>query len=215
MFDVVFRSWPLLLAATGETVLLSVASGLLATLLGILLALGQLFAARALRYLVEVWLYVMRGVPLLVLLFAMYYALPYTGIDLSPRVGGILVLSTYFSAFMAEIFRSAVLAVPKGQWDAARGIGFHGWRLMREVIVPQALRLASASYVNTMIMLVKGTSLVSIIGLWELTLAGRQIVERTLASFQVFGAVALIYFVLCYGLSLAGRYLEKRFSYVH
>lgn len=215
MLDVVTRNWPLLLAATGETVLLSIASGLLATFVGIVLALAQIFAPRPVRYLVEAFLYVMRGVPLLVLLFAMYYALPYARIDLSPRIGGILVLSCYFSAFMAEIFRSAILAVPKGQWDAARAIGLHGRRLMGDVIVPQALRLAAPSYVNTMIMLVKGTSLVSIIGLWELTMAGRQIVERTLASFQVFGAVALIYFILCYGLALAGRYLEKRFSYVH
>lgn len=215
MLDVVIRSWPLLLAATGETVLLSLASGILSTLLGVALALAQLFAPRVVRAFVEVFLYVMRGVPLLVLLFAMYYALPYTGVDLSPRVGGILVLASYFSAFMAEIFRSAILAVPKGQWDAARAVGFYGRPLLSEVVVPQALRLAAPSYVNTMIMLVKGTSLVSIIGLWELTMAGRQIVERTLASFQVFGAVALIYFVLCYGLSLAGRALEKRFSYVH
>ena len=213
--DVVIRSWPLLLAATGETLLLAVASGVLATLFGIVLALAQIFALRPVRYLVELFLYVMRGVPLLVLLFAMYYALPYTGIDLSPRIGGILVLAAYFSAFMAEIFRSAILAVPKGQWDAARAVGFHGRRLMTDIVVPQALRLAAPSYVNTMIMLVKGTSLVSIIGLWELTMAGRQIVERTLASFQVFGTIALIYFVLCYGLALAGRYLAKRFSYVH
>lgn len=215
MFDVLIRSWPLLLRGVGETLLLTVASGILATILGLVFALLQVFAGWLPRFLVETFLYVMRGVPLLVLLFAMYYALPYTGIDLSPRVGGIVVLSTYFSAFMAEIFRGAILAVPKGQWDAARALGMYGRRLLVDVVGPQAVRLAGPSYVNTMIMLVKGTSLVSIIGLWDVTLAGRQIVERTLAAFQIFGAVALIYFVICYSLALCGRYLEKRYSYVH
>ncbi|HMO29890.1 amino acid ABC transporter permease [Enterovirga sp.] len=214
MLDVAIRSWPLLLAGAGETLLLTCASGILATLLGALLALGQLFAPRPARFLIEVLLYAIRGVPLLVLLFAMYYALPYAGIDLSPRVGGILVLGIYFATFMTEIFRGAVQAVPKGQWDAARAVGMHGRLLMTLVIGPQAVRLALPPYVNTMIMLVKGTSLVSAIGLAELTLAGKQIVERTLAAFQIFGAVALIYFVICYGLALAGRAIERRFGHV-
>jgi polar amino acid transport system permease protein len=214
MFDVAIRSWPLLLAGVGETLLLTVASGILATLFGALLALGQLFAPRPARFLIEVVLYAVRGVPLLVLLFAMYYALPYAGIDLSPRIGGILVLGIYFATFMTEIFRGAVQSVPKGQWDAARAVGMHGRRLMSLVIVPQAIRLAVPPYVNTMIMLVKGTSLVSAIGLWELTLAGKQIVERTLAAFQIFGAIALLYFVICYGLALAGRWIERRFDHV-
>lgn len=215
MFDVLNRSWPLLLAGAGETLLLAAGGAVLATILGVVLALMQLFSTLLVRILVEAFLYVMRGVPLLVLLFAMYYALPYAGMDLSPRVGGILVLGAYFSAFMSEIFRAAILAVPRAQWDAARAVGMHGRLLMTLVIAPQALRLAAPSYVNTLIMLVKATSLVSIIGLWELTLAGRQIVERTLAAFQIFGAVALVYFVICYSLARCGRFLEKRFSYVH
>jgi polar amino acid transport system permease protein len=83
------------------------------------------------------------------------------------------------------------------------------------VIIPQALRVAGPPYINTCIMLVKGTSLVSIIGIWELTLAGRQIVERTLAAFQIFGGVAAIYFVICFTLSSYGRYLERRLGYAH
>jgi polar amino acid transport system permease protein len=86
----------------------------------------------------------------------------------------------------------------------------HGTWLMRIVVVPQALRLAGPPFVNTCIMLVKSTSLVSVIGLWELTLAGREVVERTLAPFQVFGGIAAIYFVMCYGLALCGRMLERR-----
>jgi polar amino acid transport system permease protein len=155
----------------------------------------------------------MRGVPLLVLLFAMYYMLPYAGIDVNPTLGGMVVIALYFSAFMSEVFRGAVLSVAKGQWDAARALGMHGRRLMLLVIAPQALRLAGPPFINTCIMLVKGTSLVSIVGLLEVTMAGRQIVERTLAPFQIFAGVAAIYFVICYSLSVYGRYLERRASY--
>jgi len=142
--------------------------------------------------------------------FAAYYLLPYVGIDVDPTTGGALVVSLYFGAFMSEVFRAALASVPRGQWDAGRALGMHGRWLMGIVIVPQALRLAGPPFINTCIMLVKGTSLVSVIGLAELTLTGREVVERTLAPFQVFGGVALIYFVICYSLSLCGKALETR-----
>jgi His/Glu/Gln/Arg/opine family amino acid ABC transporter permease subunit len=213
--NVITSNWQLLLAGAGQTLLLTVASALLATALGAVLALGKVFGNRALSAVIEIYLYIMRGVPLLVLLFAMYYVLPYAGLTLSPASGGILVLAAYFAAFMTEIFRGALLAVPRGQWDAARALGMYGRVMLGTVIVPQALRLVGPPYVNTLIMLVKGTSLVSVIGLWELTMAGRQIVERTLAAFEIFGAVAATYFVICYVLSLCGRYLESRTRYAH
>lgn len=209
------NNWPLLLAGAGRTLALTAASAVLATALGILFALLQLFGGVVSRLLVEIYLYLIRGIPLLVLLFAMYYVLPYVGLNLTPASGGTLVLAAYFSAFMAEIFRGAMLAVPRGQWDAARALGMHGRLLLTIVVMPQAIRLVGPPYVNTLIMLVKGTSLVSVIGLWELTLAGRQIVERTLAAFQIFGGVAAIYFVICYTLSVIGRVLERRTRYVH
>lgn len=215
MFDVLQANAHLLLSGARMTLILSAGSAVLATLFGIILALVQLFADPLSRIAVEIFLYIMRGVPLLVLLFAMYYMLPYAGIDLDPLAGGILVLALYFSAFMSEVFRGAILGVPKGQWDAAKALGMYGPRTLITVVIPQAARLAGPPYINTCIMLVKGTSLVSIIGLWEVTLAGRQIVERTLAAFQIFGGVAFIYFVICFALSCYGRYLERRMSYAH
>ncbi len=91
----------------------------------------------------------------------------------------------------------------------------HGARLLTIVVVPQALRLMGPPFLNTCVMLVKGTSIVSVIGLWELTLAGRQVVERTLAPFQIFGGVALIYFVICYSLSLCSQAMERQLPHVH
>jgi polar amino acid transport system permease protein len=215
VFDVLIANFDLLVQGTWMTLFLSAASAVLATALGVLLALIQLFTGPLIRALAEVFLYIMRGVPLLVLLFAIYYVLPYVGIDLPPIAGGILILGLYFSAFMTEVFRGAILAVPRGQWDAARGLGMYGHRTLLIAIVPQAIRIAGPPYINTCIMLVKGTSLVSIIGIWELTLAGRQVVERTLAAFQIFGGVALIYFVICFALSCYGRHLERETGYAH
>ncbi len=213
--DALLPSLPLLAKGVVTTLYLSVASTALATLLGIVFATIQLFAWRPLKWIVEAYLYIVRGVPLLVLLFAMYYALPYAGFQVEPVVGGIVVIGAYFGAFMTEVFRGAVLAVPKGQWEAGRAIGMRTPRILLDVVLVQALKVAGAPYINTMIMVVKGTSLVAVIGLADVTFVGRQIVERTLAPFEVFGAVALVYFVICYALSRVGRHVEKKASYVH
>jgi His/Glu/Gln/Arg/opine family amino acid ABC transporter permease subunit len=208
-------SWPLLIKGIGMTVFLAAVATVLATALGLVLAGIQLFAWRPLRWLVELYLYVIRGVPLLVMLFAMYYALPYAGIQIDPITGGIAVIGTYFGAFMTEVFRGAVLSVPKGQWEAGRAIGMRTPGILRDVVIAQALRVAGPPYINTLIMVVKATSLVSVIGLADITFVGRQIVERTLEPFIVFGFVALVYFVICYALSRLGRRIEARMSYVH
>ena len=208
-------SWPLLIKGIGMTLFLAAGATVLATALGLVLAGIQLFAWRPLRWLVELYLYVIRGVPLLVMLFAMYYALPYAGIQIDPVTGGIAVIGTYFGAFMTEVFRGAVLSVPKGQWEAGRAIGMRTPLILRDVVLAQALRVAGPPYINTLIMVVKATSLVSVIGLAEITFVGRQIVERTLEPFIVFGFVALVYFVICYALSRFGRRIEARTSYVH
>lgn len=213
--DVVLASLPLLARGTVMTLYLSAAAIMIATVLGLSLALLQLFGGTALRLLVESYLYLVRGVPLLVLLFAMYYALPYAGVRIEPVTGGILVIAAYFAAFMTEVFRGAVLSVPKGQWEAGRAIGLTTPRVLIDIVMQQALRVAGPPFINTCIMVVKGTSLVAIIGLSDVTYIGRQIVERTLAPFEIFGAVALVYFVICFVLSRIGQQLEKRLNYVN
>jgi His/Glu/Gln/Arg/opine family amino acid ABC transporter permease subunit len=213
--DLLFNSLPLLARGTATTLYLSAAAIVLATVLGVTFALLQLYGGFILRALVEVYLYVVRGVPLLVLLFAMYYALPYANVQISPVTGGILVIGIYFGAFMTEVFRGAVLSVPKGQWEAARTVGLTTPRILVDVVLAQAARVAGPPFINTCIMVVKGTSLVAIIGLADVTYVGKQIVERTLAPFEIFGAVAVIYFVICFALSRLGRYLERRVNYVN
>jgi polar amino acid transport system permease protein len=213
--DLLFNSLPLLARGTATTLYLSAAAIVLATVLGMVFALLQLYGGFILRALVEVYLYVVRGVPLLVLLFAMYYALPYANVKIEPVTGGILVIGIYFGAFMTEVFRGAVLSVPKGQWEAARTVGLTTPRILVDVVLAQAARVAGPPFINTCIMVVKGTSLVAIIGLADVTYVGKQIVERTLAPFEIFGAVAVIYFAICFALSRLGRYLERRVNYVN
>ncbi len=213
--DLLANSLPLLARGTATTLYLSAAAVVLATGLGVVLAVLQLYGGLLLRLLVEAYLYVIRGVPLLVLLFAMYYALPYANVQVEPVTGGILVIGLYFAAFMTEVFRGAVLSVPRGQWEAGRTLGLTTPRILLHVVLVQAVRVAGPPFINTCIMVVKGTSLVAIIGLADVTYVGKQIVERTLAPFEIFGAVALVYFTLCYGLSRLGRHYEKKLNYVH
>ena len=192
------------------TLLMAAAAVVPATLVGILLALVQVFGNRFARSAIVGYLFVIRGIPLLVLLTFVYYLLPLTGIDLPPFWGVVLVMAFYYAAFMSEVFRAGILSLPRAQWDAARSLGMTRQLMLRIVIFPQALRLASPPFVSLCANLVKATSLVSIVGLWELTMASREIVERTLAPFQIFLGAAAIYFCICYTLALYGKYLERR-----
>ncbi|HXA25826.1 MAG TPA: amino acid ABC transporter permease [Acetobacteraceae bacterium] len=199
-----------LLRGAGMTVLMAGVAVLPATLCGIVIALAQVFGNRFARGAVVAYLFVIRGIPLLVLLTFVYYLLPLTGIDLPPFWGVVLVLAFYYAAFMSEVFRAGILSLPRAQWDAARSLGMTRQLMMRIVIFPQALRLAAPPFVSLCVSLVKATSLVSIVGLWELTMASREIVERTLAPFQIFIGAACVYFCICYTLALYGKYLERR-----
>jgi polar amino acid transport system permease protein len=214
-FAPLIHSYWYLFRGAGMTLLMASSSVVPATLLGILLALGRLFGRPATRAVINVYIFIIRGIPLLVLLTFTYYLLPLTGIDLPPFWGVVLVLGCYYAAFMSEVFRAGIESLPQAQWDAARSLGMSRHMMMRIVIVPQAMRLAAPPYVNLCINLIKATSLVSIIGLWELTMASREVVERTLAPFQIFLAAAAMYFVLCYALALYGRYLERRILVGH
>jgi His/Glu/Gln/Arg/opine family amino acid ABC transporter permease subunit len=204
-----------LLRGAGMTLLMAGAAVVPATICGVALAVVQVFGPRAVRFAVVVFLFVMRGIPLLVLLTFTYYLLPLTGIDLPAFWGVVMVLSLYYAAFMSEVFRAGILSLPQAQWDAARSLGMRRRLMLQIVVFPQALRLAAPPFVNLCISLIKATSLVSIVGLWELTMASREIVERTLAPFQIFLGAAALYFCMCYALALYGRHLERRVLHGH
>jgi polar amino acid transport system permease protein len=209
-FEPLFHSYRYLLTAAGMTLALTAFAVIPATVLGLALATARLFSPRFGGSVVTVFLFLMRGIPLLVLITCIYYLLPLTGIDLPPVLAVTLVLALYYAAFMSEVFRAGIDSLPRAQWDAARGLGMGRALMLRVVVFPQALRLAGPPYVNLCVNLVKATSLASVVGIRELTLASREIVERTLAPFQIFIAAAVIYFCICSSLAWLGRRLEKR-----
>jgi His/Glu/Gln/Arg/opine family amino acid ABC transporter permease subunit len=204
-----------LLRGAEMTVLMAATSLVPATLFGMLLALAQVFGGRPVRISVQVYLFLMRGIPLLVLLTFAYYLLPLTGIDLPPFWTVVLVIAFYYAAFMSQVFRAGIQSLPQAQWDAAKSLGMTRHQLLQIVIFPQAMRVAAPPAISLCVSLVKSTSLVSIVGLWELTMASREVVERTLAPFQIFLGAAAIYFCICFTLTCYGQYLERRILLGH
>jgi polar amino acid transport system permease protein len=214
MPTVLIGSLPYLLQAAVNTVWMSLISVTLGTILGVAAGILSVLAPRVVRGLITAYVFVFRGVPVLVLMFLAYFALPAFGlrINVFVAVGGALVL--YTGAFVAEITRGAILAIPRGQVDAAKSLGMRWGLIMRQIILPQALRMSVPPLLNNSVIMVKATSYASIVGVWELTYAAREVVERSLAAFQVFLGVMAIYFVICYPLSVLARRLEKRFAFV-
>jgi polar amino acid transport system permease protein len=153
-----------------------------------------------------------QGTPLLLQLFLVFFGLPLIGIDVPPIVAAGIALTFYASAFLAEIWRGCVDAVPRGQWDAGGALGLNFIMQMWDVILPQALRIAVPPTVGFLTQLVKATALASIVGITELTKSGQNVANSTFQPLVAYGIVALIYFAMCYPLTLCARMLERKLS---
>jgi len=153
-----------------------------------------------------------QGTPLLLQLFLVFFGLPLMGIDVSPLLAAGVALTLYASAYLAEIWRGCVDAIPKGQWDASASLGMNFLAQMRFVILPQALRIALPPTVGFLVQLIKSTALASIIGFSELIRASQILANATFQPFQIYGAVAIIYFAICYPLTIGSRVLERKLS---
>ena len=187
--------WTLLLAAIGF------AGGIA---FGIVVALMRVSDSPFLRIPALCWIGLFQGTPLLMQLFVAYFGLPLLGLDL-PAWGAVTIaLTAHASAFLGEIWRGAIQAVPRGQTEAANALGLHGASTMYDVILPQAFKLSLPATVGFLVQLLKGTSLAAIVG----SIVSNQIYRPLL----VFGVVGAIYFIMCWPLSLWGRNLERRMS---
>jgi len=205
---------PYLVRGALATLYITALSTLLSMALGLLLAVARMSRRPWLRVPAIAYIDFMRGVPLLVLLLFIYFALPPTiGIDLSPFAAGIIGLGTCGAAYTAEIFRGGIMSVPHGQIEAAQSLGMGYWKTMRIVVLPQALRVSVPALTNEWITLLKDSSLVSVIGMEELVRRGQFVISRTFDAFTPLLLVALIYLVLTYGSSFILNRLEKRLSY--
>ena len=179
---------------------------------GLLIALARISRARVLRLPAQAFIRVFQGTPLLMQLFLAFFGLTILGVDIDPLFAAALALTLHASAYLGEIWRGCIEAVPSGQTEAswALGLGYYDW--MTNIILPQAARIAVAPTVGFLVQLIKGTSLTSIIGFVEITRAGQIINNATFDPFTVFGLVAAIYFVLCWPLSLLARRMERHFA---
>lgn len=203
-----------LLQAAQWTVLLSLLAFVGGGVFGLAVALCRISRYPLLRWLTTAYIQVVQGTPLLVLLFLAYFGLSIMGFQLAPLAAAGISLTIYSAAFLGEIWRGCIQAVPRTQWEAAECLGLNRFEQLLRVILPQAVRIAVPPTVGFMVQIVKNTSLASVIGFVELSRAGNLVNNSTFQPFIVFTTVALFYFCLCYPLSVASRRLERRLNAV-
>lgn len=177
---------------------------------GLILALARTSRSIVLRTVSMSFIRVFQGTPLLMQLFLVYFGLAVLGLPIDPLLAAAMALTLHASAFLGEIWRGSIQSVPQGQSEAATALALSYRDRMRHVVLPQALRVATAPTVGFLVQLIKGTSLASIIGFTELTRAGQIVNNATFQPFLVFGTVAVLYFILCWPLSLMARRIEAR-----
>jgi len=208
--SLVFDSFPLLFQGLLMTLLLSVASMIGSTMVGLIAATLRTsripFGSQIARVYVEIF----RGSPLLITLLIVYYGVAYAGYAMNVLVAAIIGISVYHGAYIAEIIRGGIEAVPHGQWEASRILGLSNAQTFTSVILPQTRKLVLPPLVGQYIALIKDTSLAFIIGLAELTRQGQSIVDRVGQPVLIYFLVAVIYFIICYPLSLWVQSLDRR-----
>ena len=203
---------PILLSGAVVTVQVTIASFLLSSLIGLAFALMMVSKVRAIALFGITVVNIIRGLPIIVQLFYIYFVLPEFGVQLSALQAGIIGLGIAYSAYQAENFRAGIQAIQQGQIEAAESIGMRGPMIMRRVILPQAFRIALPPYGNTLVMMLKDSSLVSTITVAEMTRAGQLIASSTFENMTVYTLVALLYLALSLPLSYALRRLEARIA---
>jgi len=205
----IFRN---LLLAARWTVGLSLIAFVGGGIVGLLLLVARLSKLRGMNTLVGGYVQLFQGTPLLMQLFLAYFGLALFGIKTSAWVAASVALTLYTSAFLTEIWRGCVAAIPKGQWEAGQSLALSFRELLQHVVLPQAIKIAIPPTVGFLVQVVKGTALASVIGFIELTKAGTMITNATFKPFVVYSCVALLYFALCFPISLYAKTLEKKIN---
>ncbi len=206
----VFDNRDLLRTALKNTLWIALVSMLFATVLGLLLALMRTSRVKPLAWMASLYINVIRGIPLLVLIFYVYFGVSlWLDINFTNFQAGVISLSLFHTAFMAEIFRSGLQAVPKGQREAALSLGMTAPRAFTTVTLPQAIRVAVPTAGNDFVGMVKDTSLVGVIGIFELYRTGQKLVSDTFLPFEVWTGVAALYIAIVFAIDLAVRLGER------
>ena len=203
---------PILLKGCLVTIEITLAALVLSTVLGFVLALMRLSPSAFLRWPAVTFITIIRGIPIIVQLFYMYFVLPDLGIQLSAFQAGFIGLGIAYSSYQAENFRAGIQAVDHGQIEAAQSLGMRPAVVMRRVVLPQAIRVFLPPYGNTMIMMLKDSSIASAITVAELTRGGQLIAASTFKNMTVFTLVALLYLTMSLPLTFLARWLEQKFG---
>ena len=213
MKNIVFDSiLPLLESAVMVTIPLTIIAFIFGLIIAILTAVVRLSHVKVVKQLFGLYVWIFRGTPLLVQLFIIYFGLPSVGIRLDAWTASVIALSLNTGAYASEAIRSAILSIDVGQWDAATSLGMSRWMVLRRIIAPQALRVALPPLSNSLISLVKDTSLASSITLLEMFMTSQRIAARTFEPLLMYSVVALYYLVLSTLLTFLQQYLEKHAS---
>ena len=208
-----FSLWDILrnlLLAAHWTAVLSLIAFIGGGLVGLVLLVTRTTPSRGLQKTVAAYVQLFQGTPLLMQLFLAYFGMAMLGLETSAWTAAAVALTLYSSAFLTEIWHGCVKAIPKGQWEAAQSLALNFGEQLRYVVFPQAARIAVAPTVGFLVQVVKGTALASVIGFVELTKAGTMITNATFKPFVVYSCVGLLYFAICYPISLYARSLESK-----
>ena len=212
-FSLIWDALPLLLAGAGITIEITALSVGFGLLIGMTVGIARLASIKPVRYFANCYVDFIRGTPLLVQIFLVYFALPgIIGHRVDPYFAAISACSINSGAYIAEIFRAGIQSIDKGQMEAGRSLGMSWAQTMRYVIMPQAFKRIIPPLGNEFIAMLKDSSLVSVIGFEELTRRGQLIIARTYASFEIWLAVAFIYLIMTFTISRFVAYLERRYQ---
>lgn len=212
--ELIAQNWSRLLGGLAMTVELTIISLIIAAVLGLTFGLLSVSKKKTLRAIALVYVDIVRGTPLLVQAFFIYFGIPAAlGLRLDPNMAGIITLSMNAGGYLAEIFRGGIESVNKGQMEAARSLGLPYSLAMTKVILPQAIRTMTPALINQCIITLKDTSILSIIGIQELTQTGRLIIANNYQAFEMWTIVAVMYFIIIMILTKISKRIERKMSY--
>ncbi|MBL8806662.1 MAG: amino acid ABC transporter permease [Rhodospirillales bacterium] len=214
VFEYAANTLPFLWQGLTMTLFVSAVVVAVSLVAGTLAGVALVYAPWWVRLPLRVYSDVLRGTPLLVVIFTIYYLLPFAGLNLQPLPAVLLALAMFKTAHVGEIARGAIQSIPRGQMDAGKAIGLTFAQRLAWVIAPQAVRRFLPPWINAVTDAVKGSSLVSLVGIVDLMLASQQVVGRTYEPLPIYMLAAAIYFVINYSLSVLSRTLEGRYAYV-
>ncbi|MFD1039056.1 amino acid ABC transporter permease [Virgibacillus byunsanensis] len=211
--NIIIDALPTLLSGVVLTIIITVISLIIALIIGLVLGLFSIARNKVLHWIATIYVDAIRGTPILVQILFIYFGVPSVlGMRVPALVAGIIAISINAGAYLVEIFRAGINSIDKGQMEAGRTLGFSYGETMRLIILPQAVRMMIPAFVNQFIVSIKDTSLLSVIGIAELTMAGQSIYSMNFRAFEILFVVGILYFIIIHILTIFSRWIERRLA---